>query len=194
MLDAFTEKSSRQVEELIKTAEALIRGKGVPSSLNDLFSRLRLRMTKAGSHIRNLEDVESALEECKKELVNFGSGFPELSGIGELPDAFRARDMIITEFVYLSAIREYILKGGKSRGSYLIRDDTGKLPVPGLPEEFRYSLDNGELMKQVCEICLKKEDGAYSCQTEWKRVRPVPGEDNWFENVWNEYMKGEIVR
>lgn len=193
-LETFTQKSSMQVEKLMKTAEALIRGKVISSSIDDLVSRLRARMTRAGSHIRNLKEIDAALEECKKELSDFGSGLPELSGTCGLPDAFRARDMMITEFVYLSSIREYILRGGKSRGSYLIRDDAGRLPIPGLPEEFRYSLDSGELMKQVCEITLEKEGGAYSCRADWKPVRPVPEEDNWFENVWNEYMKGEIVR
>jgi len=29
---------------------------------------------------------------------------------------------------------------------------------------------------------------------EWKPVRPIPSEDNWFENVWGEYRKGNIIK
>jgi succinate dehydrogenase/fumarate reductase flavoprotein subunit len=193
-LDCFNDKVQQQVEGLIMTAENLIRGKQSPSNINNLVSGLRGRMTRAGSHIRNHEDVEVALKECREELERFEEGAAVISCVYELPDAFRARDMLITQFVYLSAIKEYIEKGGKSRGSYLIKDAAGRLPARGLPEEFRYSLDSGELMKQVCEISLEKEGAAYSCKAEWKPVRPIPEENYWFENIWNEYMKGEIVK
>ncbi|NJD03040.1 MAG: FAD-binding protein [Ruminiclostridium sp.] len=161
--------------------------------LHKLVSRLRARMSRAGAHIRNSDDVEAAIMECGEDLTNFDCYIEGLS-VNDLPDAFRARDMLITQFVYLSAIREYIKKGGKSRGSYLIRDASGRLPAQGLPEELRYSIDDGRLIKQVCEISLEKKGGAFCCRTEWMPVRPIPEENSWFENVWNEYMKDRIVK
>ena len=188
------EKAESRVSGLMQIAGELVGRKAGRSNLRGYIPGLRERMTRAGSHIRNMEDVELALKECREELERFSGGLLELSGASELPDAFRVRDMLITQLVYLSAVAEYIRKGGRSRGSYLIRDSAGKLPVPGLPEEFRYSLDSGELMKQLCEISLEQADGAFCCRAEWKQVRPVPQEDNWFENVWNEYMKGDIIK
>ncbi len=207
-LDCFTEKVFPQVVALLDTSETLL-GKsknGIKTialksnreqrdaNPAKLVSRLSARMTRVGAHIRNAEDVESALKECNEDLKSFKYILGGLSGANELPDAFRARDMLITQFVYLSAIKEYIKKGGKSRGSYLISDTAGRLPAQGLPENFRYLLDDGELMKQTCEISLEKRDGAYCCRVEWKPARPIPEEDNWFENVWNEYMNGEIIK
>jgi succinate dehydrogenase/fumarate reductase flavoprotein subunit len=193
-LSTFVKEVQQQIGNLMEVSKNIVNEKHGEFNLNELISRVRRRMTKAGAHIRNLEDVEMALHECKNDLAGFCCGLLKLSGICEIPDAFRIRDMLITQFVYLFSIKEYILKGGKSRGSYLIGDNSGKLPVSGLSEEFRYSLDNGDLMKQVCVINLEKENGKFSCIAGWKPVRPIPDEDNWFENVWNEYMRGEIVK
>ncbi len=192
--ESFAAKNLEQAEALVEMAENLIGCKQEKSNLQEYRLKLRTRMTKAGAHIRNSENVGRALKECLEDLTLFNSNLLKLSGPEELPDAFRIRDMLITQFVYLSAIGEYIQKGGKSRGSYLIGDADGKLPVPGLPGVFKYSADNGELMNELCEITLEKAGEAYQCKSEWKPVRPVPEEDNWFENVWNQYMKGDIIK
>ncbi|MEA4847914.1 MAG: FAD-binding protein [Clostridiaceae bacterium] len=191
----YSQKVQQQAEKILAIAEKLIKNGHEKDSVGEYILKLRKRMTRAGAHIRNLEDAESALKECREELQQFDNGLFSLSGACELPNAFRIRDMLITQIAYLYAIKEYIQKGGKSRGSYLIKDksDSGKLPVPGLPEEFRYSLDDGELMKQICEIELTKKQDSIDCKAEWKPVRPVPVEDNWFENIWNEFMKGNII-
>lgn len=41
------------------------------------------------------------------------------------------------------------------------------------------------------EVALDPE--AAACSFEWKDVRPIPGDGDWFENVWNAYVRGEIV-
>gem|GEM_PF-17795 len=119
-----------------------------------------------------------------------------VDGLGEngeaIVHAFTNRDILITQYVYLCAVREYIRKGGGSRGSYLIQDKSGTLPLESLPEVFRFSLDNGELSSSVCEIAYDAE--SMKCACEWKPVRPIPAEDNWFENIWAEYRKGEVIR
>jgi len=28
----------------------------------------------------------------------------------------------------------------------------------------------------------------------WVGIRPIPREDSWFENVWNEYLKDNIIK
>jgi len=32
------------------------------------------------------------------------------------------------------------------------------------------------------------------CICEWRKARPIPKCDDWFENVWNEYRKDEIIK
>ncbi|NMA95887.1 MAG: oxidoreductase, partial [Clostridiales bacterium] len=115
-----------------------------------------------------------------------------LASIDELPDVFRNRDILLTQYVYLNAIKSYIEEGGRSRGSYLVYDDKGQLPIDSLPNEFRFLLDDGELTEKTQEIGFSKDD--LRCNIEWKPVRPIPTEDNWFENVWNQYMQGDIIK
>jgi len=156
---------------------------------------MQKRMTDCGAHIRSLDKIEQAIQECLSELKTFsrysGEQNPEYR-LNDLAQAFRNRDILITQYVYLCAMREYILKGGGSRGSYLIQDKDGVLPLAALPEDFRFSLDGGEFLHSVCEISLDAE--MWECHCEWKPVRPIPAEDNWFENIWTEYRKGNVIK
>ncbi|NLK20461.1 MAG: hypothetical protein GX310_11765, partial [Synergistaceae bacterium] len=45
---------------------------------------------------------------------------------------------------------------------------------------------------RVCEVAFDPE--SMECAFEWKPVRPIPtGYDDWFENVYNAYSRGEII-
>ena len=134
-----------------------------------------------------------AIEESREELENLDKNTLIFSA-EELADVFRNRDIAITQYVYLNAIKEYIEKGGKSRGSYLVHDDDGKLPVEKLPEVFRFSLKKGDLSKLVNEIALEMEEGLLRIVSEWKPVRPIPGSEQWFENVWSDYRDKKVFR
>jgi len=61
-----------------------------------------------------------------------------------------------------------------------------------LPEIFRFSLDGGELLESVCEIAFDAD--TLECQCDWKPVRPIPVEENWFENIWTQYREGNVIK
>lgn len=191
-LSDFVSKAESQARDQLLLAGQLVRpGSGEPN-LRRKIQALRTRMTLSGGHIRCLDQIKQALADCRQELATFPADLV-LGHESELADAFRCRDMLITQFVYLSALKEYAAKGGQSRGSYLVYDPEGVLPAAGLPEQFRYSLDSGELMDWACEVELLA-DGEWECRFHWTRVRPVPLEDNWFEKTWAEYRQGEVYR
>jgi hypothetical protein len=167
---------------------------------------MQQRMTGCGAHIRSLDKIELAIRECLSE-IKAGSVTKWSDRINPPNDpvasrccapgfhfvqAFTNRDILITQYVYLCAIREYIRKGGGSRGSYLVQDKNGKLPLPMLPEDFRFSLDDGKLLESVGEIALDID--SMECECEWNPVRPIPSEDNWFETVWAEYRQGNVIK
>ena len=166
------------------------------SDVAECRETMQKRMTACGAHVRSLDKIEQAIQECLSEMqITDGRREPATvspKNTAATAYAFRNRDILLTQYVYLCAIREYILRGGGSRGSYLVRDENGKLPFLSLPEEFRFSLDDGELLGSVCEIALDAE--TWECQCDWKPVRPIPSDDNWFENVWAEYRQGEVIR
>ncbi|MFA5340959.1 MAG: FAD-binding protein [Clostridia bacterium] len=156
-----------------------------------LRKRYQKLMTKSGAHIRSLQEVTEAVNTSLEELKNFKEK-TDVNDRAFIIDAFRNRDILITQYVYLSAIKEFIERGGRSRGSYLIRDDNGILPLKGLPEIFRFTLDDQSLMKKTCTVNFDKK--SLSVKFNWQDVRPIPTEDNWFENIWSEYRKKNIVK
>jgi succinate dehydrogenase/fumarate reductase flavoprotein subunit len=192
-IEDFINISLEQVKERIQLARKFASKMNDRSNIIENRKIYQARMTKAGAHIRSLDHVNTAISECRGDLTNLIKN-SRIGTIKDLPDAFINRDILITQLVYLSAIKEYIEKGGRSRGSYLIRDNNGELPVPSLPEEFRYSLETGELMGSVCETWLTGSDPEWECHFSWSPVRPIPHENYWFENTWNAYMRGDIIR
>lgn len=149
-------------------------------------------MTKVGAHVRSLREIEDGISRCREKLKQFPREII-LESRMELPDAFRYYDMLLTQLVYLAAIREYIRKGGQSRGSYLISREAGNLPVAGLPEKYRYLPDREELMKMICEVRLER-DSDWLCSCEWQPVRSIPQEEGWFETLWASYRSGAVWR
>jgi succinate dehydrogenase/fumarate reductase flavoprotein subunit len=187
---AFLEKARKEIVAKLTVARSVADKAGNDSNLRKKIDALRLRMTTAGGHIRILSEIEKALMECRAELKKFPEDIM-IRHESELSNVFRYYDMLITQFVYLAAMAEYSRQSGQSRGSYLIYDREGRLPVPGLPEEFRFSLDEGRLFHQVCETVLRVEED-WQCQCDWVPCRPVPREENWFEKVWTEFRQGTI--
>ena len=144
------------------------------------------RMTACGANIRNLEQVKKGIEENQEQIKKLET--LRVSTVRDMGFYYRIRDLLVSQFVYLKAILDYIEKGGKSRGSYLIYDPEGILPFEGLPEKFRFSLEQGNFSKKVQEI--QYADG--ECQVFWRAVRPIPQEEDWFEQVWKKCREGTI--
>ena len=84
---------------------------------------------------------------------------------------------------------DYISNGGKSRGSALYTDPNGIKPFAQLPDVFTFKVDDGGKGDLIQEVRYK---GA-RCQFEWRKVRPIPKEDDFFENVWRSYRENENV-
>lgn len=166
-------------------------GASEPLALRERFQR---RMDACGAMIRPADPVRKAIGECRSDLESLASE----TGAGDarqMAAAFINRDILLTQLAYLSAIDEYIRRGGKSRGSYLIcgeeglAADAGVCAAGGVPVE----LDEGAFSDRVCETAL--DAGTMQCSFEWKPVRPIPSNyDDWFENVYNAYVRGEIVK
>ncbi|HBM80098.1 MAG: FAD-binding protein [Clostridiales bacterium] len=191
-LSDFLSAANENVCNKIELAKKFIDNPSGTSNIMEFRKKMQDRMSKYGSNIRSLENVVCALDESIDDYSNFSSSAKAASCV-ELPDAFRDRDILITQIAYLFAIKEYIEKGGKSRGSYLIYDDKGSIPCKALPESFRYGLDNGNMARYICEIGLKVSENKIDCLSRWKPVRPIPSYDNWFENIWNDYRNNKII-
>jgi succinate dehydrogenase/fumarate reductase flavoprotein subunit len=181
-----------QVKSKLSFIENLTKAEEKGEGLTEIREKAQRRMSLCGAHIRTLEECKRSLEETKKDITILEQE-AAINDINRLPEAFRVRDVLITQFVYFSSIIEYIEKGGGSRGSYLISDREGQLPIAKLSEQFRFKLDKGNLSKAVCEVELKSDKTGYYCEFSWKETRSIPEEENWFEKVWKDYRENKII-
>ena len=101
---------------------------------------------------------------------------------GDLRWAYRLRDTLLCQRVYVTAMLDYLKQGGKSRGSAMYIDPQGD-GIPALPEKYRFRLDGDEHARVVQEIRWTGSD----CAVTWRGVRPMPPEDESFERVWKAY-------
>ena len=178
--------TEEQIKAKIELGEFFASNIGSQGNVHEIRRNIGRRMSRVGAHIRSLKTAHKEAEEAKRDLESLRVD-TILSSVYELRETFQNYDLLITQYVYLSAIKDYIEKGGKSRGSYLVYDTEGELPLDGLKEEFRFSLSDGSLDDKIQKVSYR--DG--KCDFQWTHVKEIPEEDSWFENVWNKYMKDE---
>lgn len=177
-----------QVERKLEMGETFASHIADKGNVLEMRKQLGERMSTKGAHIRSLKSAAKGAREARNQLETLKEE-TRLSSIQELPLAFQNYDLLITQYVYLSAIKDYIERGGKSRGSYLVYDPEGELPLEDLKEVFRFSI--GDSFKDKIQRVLYR-DG--ECIFRWEQVKEIPEEDNWFENIWNKYLKDEIIK
>ena len=182
------QKAEAQIKDKIELGEQFVDNINGDGNVGDICQDIGARMTRNGAHIRSRGSAAAAATEAKKQLKQLADN-TKLDNIDDLGSAFKNYDLLMAQYVYLSAIKDYINQGGKSRGSYLVYDQDGKLPLSDLPEEFRFSLSDDNFKDEIQEVVYKNGD----CEINWRQVHPLPEDDSWFENVWNRYRKDEVI-
>lgn len=160
----------------------------LPADVRLLWDRAAVRMSRSGAAFRNITQIKAALEETRAELQQF-EDLVQAGRPGDLWRVFRLRDILLSQQVYLAAMLDYVNQGGTSRGSALYTDPAGRKPDSRLPEEFAFRLDDGSRGGLVQEAAYR--DGAV--QFQWRAVRPIPRDDDFFENVWRGYRENQNI-
>ncbi|MBQ9747944.1 MAG: FAD-binding protein [Clostridia bacterium] len=168
--------------------EALTREIGTYTSMRGTVTRDEIlarrmamgrRMSDCAAFLRDPMQIAEAIDACRGELLRFEREYALLEPEW-LADALINRDILQTQLVYLSAIRDYILDGGKSRGSYLI--------VNGGADDFlaqEVSIDTAHA-ETVQNTRLNPDLTVCSF---FEPVRPLPESEQWFETVWNRFRR-----
>jgi succinate dehydrogenase/fumarate reductase flavoprotein subunit len=159
--------------------------------LNHLaLSEIRQRMSAAGSIIRDRKKISKAVADAFTLLKNIKDK-TGASSVVELAECFRISDNCIAHLLYLEAIRSYIEKKGRSRGSYIV---TGNKET-ALPDISVADLDiylcryNRDVEKKILELNFRK--GKITVDT--CEVRDIPLQNLWFERVWKDYLKDNYI-
>jgi len=156
--------SENDLKDFLNFAFFLIRLKVAPV---DYLKKLQNRMSKYASFIRSMPGLEEAIKENAEDLATIES----MGNPGKpLPKALREYDLLLTEKVFLFAMKQYIKTGGLSRGAYLIFDEDKK--------EYLFG-DEGK--NKILQVKYSAGD-LLSCEIP---VRPIPIPDDKFENLLN---------
>ena len=156
--------------------------KGYRNNVSEIWDNAVKRMSRVGAAIRDCNGIIKVLNEINNELDNFHD-IVKIDDFRYLTKVYRLYDMLICQHVYLSAMADYTENGGKSRGSALYSDMKGKRPNGSLPDIFCFTLDDGSRGDLVQEVVYA--DGR--CSFKWRKVRRIPKEDDFFENIWRSY-------
>src|SRR5665647_1698095 len=144
-----------------------VRGaRGGSDTTGDLLRGVGELMSAKAGPVRSARSIAEALAQVRAWLAGYRES---VSADGRSRRAVvrmsRTRNVRSTAYVYLSAMADYVDRGGRSRGSVLYTDAGGGLPRAGhglrperelnLPEVFRFSLDGGALDDQVQEVAWR---------------------------------------
>jgi succinate dehydrogenase/fumarate reductase flavoprotein subunit len=138
------------------------------------------RMSRLGAAFRDGEQIREALE-ITKELWDKLAGSAGVSQAKDLFLFFRLRDILFSQYLYLSAMAGHIGQNGGSRGGALYYDPAGEKPLESLPERFRYTIEEAPPLIQ--EILYR--NGVVSVS--YREPRPIPKTDEACEKVWKDY-------
>jgi hypothetical protein len=188
---------------VVSAAVALLRGateraeSGLPDTTDALLRETTELMSSHAGVVRSRQSIADALVRVTEWLAAYESTSAADAGSRRSVNRlFLIRDILTSQYVYLSAMADYLDHGGRSRGSVLYTDASGQLPLAGeegpeldLPEIFRFSLEDG-LTDVIQESTWSGEgDPGFS----WRGVRPIPEDDEFFENVWRHYRDDKNV-
>jgi len=132
------------------------------SNVAETKTKIGETMSKHAAHIREADSIEAAMREAKEKYKNYWNDV-KIGNIGELSGALKNRDLLISQYVYLGAMLDYIKQGGASRGSYLIEPE-------GSQKKFTDMIQEVQLLDGDLKIC-------------WRACRPIPDAPRWFENL-----------
>lgn len=158
-------------------------------SWSSALSDLQSRMSEAGAHIRNPENLKKAVGEARKQWEAISAEGCSYENISEMARAFTARQLCFAQLVYLEAVKSAVESGVGSRGSALVADSDGALAHSQLSDEWKFATENPSFRDKVLETVA---DCHGNVASEWKQRNAVPVPDSWFETAWAAFRQGEI--
>lgn len=179
---ALWEKTVKEMDNLRQQALS-----GGSVDVMALWEQTANKMSLCAGAIRNAD----AIADYRAKVEGWLAELPAMvhSDRQHLGWVYRLRDMLMSQRAYLGAMENYLASGGRSRGSALYTDPNGSKPDSRLPDTFTFALDDGSRGNLIQEVLAGD-----SLTITWRPVRPIPEEDDFFENVWRAYREnGNVV-
>jgi succinate dehydrogenase/fumarate reductase flavoprotein subunit len=185
----FESAAGAKAEEILGLLRGL-RIDGTKTDVDDFRREFQSRMTENGAHIRKSSAIAEACAGARKQFLSADG--QTVRSRSEIPDYMKNRHLCLSHAAYLDAIRFYLEAGGGSRGSYLVVGDGGSPVIEKILPDWKTVKENESFREQVLETVWNPDSGSFS--HEFVSRRPVPADDSWFENVWSDFISGNVFR
>ena len=180
----FDQVSEKAVNKHVSITRAILGDEDNALVLTEKYQKL---MDEVAGPIRNAQRFDEALGEFKSAFDSFDS-LVKVNKENRLWLAYRLRDALISQLGYITAMKSYVLDGGKSRGSAIYTSELGELPEK-MEETFRFELDTGAFNDVVLSVAYN--NGEF--EADKRPVRPLPEGGGFFENVWRDYRETKNI-
>ncbi len=156
-----------------------------PDTVEEKITAFRRRMSDCAGAIRDPKAIQHTLSQVTSQLQAQDVGVGRMDRVYL---AYRLRDQLLTQGAVLSAMADYAEAQEGSIGSALYCDGEGSL-CPGLEEVFRFRPARTGQEDQIQRVCLEQNEYIVS----WRKVRPLPENENFFETVWRQFRENGNV-
>lgn len=168
--DCLAEALQVQQQEVAKLQETC-------DNVDSLITQAQRSMSDCAGAVRDPERMESLLKITRQQLqtlqISVGVGSTD-----RIWRYFKLKDILITQCAVLTAMVDYARQAGETLTVCL--DGSQKLS---------FTHASSEIRQKVQQTALAGEDFTAS----WRPVRPIPEQDDFFENVWRAYRENQGV-
>ncbi len=177
------------VQAAREQAERVKSGGGLDAA--SVKEAIQQRMSAYAGMVRSKAGVDEAIRQADDEWAALTERGLSQAEAGYL-QAAEAEELALAQRAFLTAIQRLLERGSGSRGSHLVADPSGKLPHPGLGDEWRFLPENEDLRDEILGVTYDPETDSFDVEV--AEPRPVPGGEFWFENTWADFRRGEVFR
>lgn len=149
-----------------------------------VLAKGRRRMSDDGGFIRKEDRMQEAFAAVEEELSAMETAF----GSRKAEEAYLAQDMLMMQRATLYAMLDFARQKTGTRGSALYYSEDGS-KNERLEDDFKFSLQDPKEYDMIQEVYL--QDG--EMKSLWRKVRPIPQKDDFFENVWKSYCVNKNI-
>ncbi len=153
----------------------------------ELIALAQRKMSDNAAAIRNKDKMTQLLKDVEARI----NSLINTACISDKKSVFlfyKLRDILITQRAVLCAMIDYSENVTDTRGSALYFDESGDLRE-GLEETFRFACKKNESYTKIQEVSFENT----KVKVNWRDVRPIPKNDNFFENVWKTYRENKNI-
>ncbi len=150
------------------------------NNVREEYDSLKEIMSLQASAIREEKALKEALSfTSKKDIKKVG-----VKDEASLWMLYEYKNALLTSKFYIYGFIDYLKRKGLSRGSALYSVRNGKIHPKCLDDRFTYNLES----KREDEIIsIKMTDGEVKASV--RKVREIPNDDDFFENIWASFRK-----